>query len=166
MHIVSRLKNCVFSFKINFFFQKLVIVVYRTRLLKSKSRNQARLLGPNLVTERGYSIQNSEPNYVTRSKPRNRNRLLLEFRPMNESSYFSNKLRLSAINTNTNWYLFCLIPGFYYRLNRNNHQINFCGVSITSITSIFLYTDLLSSCLQIWYSILLQIIIFNCLYIT
>ena len=65
MDIVSRLKNCVFSFKINFFFQKLVIVGYQTRLLKSKSRNQAELLGPNLVTEQGYLIQNLEPNQVT-----------------------------------------------------------------------------------------------------
>ena len=57
IHIVSRLKNCVFSLKIKVYYQKLVIVRYQTRLLKSKSCNQTRLLKPNLVTKTGYSIQ-------------------------------------------------------------------------------------------------------------
>ena len=60
----------VFCFKINFFFPKLVIVGYQTRLLKSKSCNQFRLLNLNLVTKPGFSIQNLEPNHVTPSEPR------------------------------------------------------------------------------------------------
>ena len=51
MHIVLRLKNCVFSLKINFYFKKLVIVWYPTRLLQSKSRNPTRLLNPKLKPE-------------------------------------------------------------------------------------------------------------------
>ena len=58
------------------FSKKLLIVGYQMRLLKSESHNQSKprnhdkLLDPKLQTKPGYSIQNTEPNQVTRSKRR------------------------------------------------------------------------------------------------
>ena len=81
-----------FCFKINVFFQKLVIVGYQTRLLQSKSH-----------TNPGYSIQTSQLNQVTLSKTRNQTRSLNPnlvtklsnldwFRAQNQVTWFGYKI--------------------------------------------------------------------------
>ena len=73
MHIVSMLKNCVFILKINFFFQKLVIVGYQTRLLQ---RPKLKKNSPCLKLRHGPYLRHDPPRVLIKTRLRHGNRVL------------------------------------------------------------------------------------------